>query len=315
MAAVGKIHAELRAIDGFKIGQLVAEYCALRDSVIDLWEKESKGIKSHDVAKFNEAIDKALIEAVESFDAMIEHGRNLYIGILGHDLRNPLSTIIMGLSFLFSANKFGAASTRIAKNMMNTAERMSRMINDILDLTRTRFGTLIPINSAPMDIAQMCHQVIGEFEILAPANKICFTPRGNLQGEWDYDRLAQVLSNLIGNAIQYGASLEPIDITAQGKEDEVAIQVHNAGTLIPESAMSVIFDAGTRHAEKCNRSSGLGLGLFISKQVMLAHGGDIEVTSTAAEGSTFNVRLPRRVQTNLDSEEVLHNYPPMRPDK
>jgi signal transduction histidine kinase len=234
-----------------------------------------------------------MVEAVITFDAVIEHRRHQYIGILGHDLRTPLTTLIMGLSFLMRTNRFGEANTYIGECMIKTGERMSRMINDLLDLTRTRFGSLIPLLPAPMDLTTMCAQVMGEFEILAPANTIRFSSTGNLQGNWDYDRLAQVLSNLIGNAIQYGASLEPIDITAQGRDDEVVIKVHNAGTLIPCAALSVIFDAGTRHGEKCNRSSGLGLGLFISKQVMISHRGDISVTSTAAEGTTFTVRLPR----------------------
>lgn len=290
---IGRIHAALRIEDGFKLGQLVAEYRALRASVLRLWEPH--GTDGAGVTRFNESIDEALTEAVDSFMRTTEHYRDQSLGILGHDLRNPLSAIIMGSTVLMGSEGLDDQSVRIAARMLNSANRMNRMIGDLLDLTRTRFGDRIPIVRSPMDLEPLCRQVVAELEGVVRAGPLRFTPHGDLRGEWDHDRISQVLSNLVCNAMQHGAATEPILLVARDEGDAVSLAVHNGGPPIPKRALATIFDPMVRHVSDETTNVGFGLGLYIASQIALAHSGTLEAVSTAEGGTTFTVRMPRRV--------------------
>jgi signal transduction histidine kinase len=290
LGATGKLHASLRIDTGFKLGQMVAEYRALRASVLRLWEK--KGTDPGGVTRFNEAIDEALTEAVDEFTKTTEHYRDQSLGILGHDLRNPLSSIVTGSTLLIGSD-LDDRSVTIAARMLNSANRMNRMIGDLLDLTRTRFGDPIPIARTPMDLDPVCRQVVAELEGLHANGGVQLTSKGNLCGDWDGDRIAQVLSNLIRNAIQHGGAKDPISVVAEDAGAEVVVEVHNGGPPIPKSALSTIFEPMVRHIGDDNTNVGLGLGLYIASQVVLAHGGTLDAVSNDAAGTTFTVHLPR----------------------
>lgn len=293
LGEIGRIHATLRIENGFKLGQLVAEYRALRASVLRLWE--GKGTDAAGVTRFNESIDEALTEAVDRFTKTTEHYRDQSLGILGHDLRNPLSAIIMGSTLLIGSEAIDDKGVRIAARMLNSANRMNRMIADLLDLTRTRFGDQIPIVRLPMDLEPVCRQVVAELEGIVPAGTLRVSPQGDLRGEWDHDRIAQVLSNLVRNAIQHGAPKDPILLVARDDGDTVSVAVHNGGPAISERVLTTIFEPMVRHVSDEKTNSGLGLGLYIATQIVLAHGGTLEATSTEERGTAFTVRLPRRV--------------------
>ncbi len=292
LGEMGRLHAALRIEVGFKLGQMVAEYRALRASVLRLWQKS--GSDPGGVTRFNEAIDEALTEAVGRFMVTTEHYRDQSLGILGHDLRNPLSAIIMGSALLVATEGLDDKSVRVASRILNSANRMNRMIADLLDLTRTRFGELIPVVRLPMDLGPLCRQVVAEFEGLHP-DGLEFRAEGDLRGEWDSDRIAQVLSNLLRNAIQHGSKGDPISLTAKDNGAEVLLEVHNSGPGIPDGALNTIFEPMVRHTARDNPTSGLGLGLYIASQVVMSHGGTLDVTSTEAAGTTFTLHLPRRV--------------------
>jgi signal transduction histidine kinase len=291
---VGQLHAGLRIESGFGLAQMVSEYRALRASVLRLWEKE--GTDPGGVTRFNEAIDEALTEAVNRFAETTEHYRDQTLGILGHDLRNPLSAIITGSTLLISSEELGDRSLGIAARMLNSANRMNRMIGDLLDLTRTRFGDVIPVVPAPIDLNPLCRQVVAELEGLRPAGGgVRFTGEGDLTGEWDGDRIAQVLSNLVRNAVQHGGATDVITLSAKDNGDEVLLEVHNGGAPIPEGVQATMFEPMVRHAGDAHKTTGLGLGLYIASQIVLAHGGTLDVKSTEADGTTFAIHLPRRV--------------------
>ena len=294
LGEIGKLHATLRIEYGFKLGQMVAEYRALRASVLRLWEKH--GPDARGVTRFNESIDEALTEAVNSFTLTTEHFRDQTLGILGHDLRNPLSAIVMGSTLLMKTTHLDAKSARAATHMFNSAKRMDRMIGDLLDLTRTRFGDVIPVMIAPIDLEPVCRQVLAELEGSQAPAALSFTAKGDLRGEWDSDRLAQVLSNLVRNAIQHGGTAQ-VSLVAEGTDDFVELRVHNMGPPIPPRILSKIFEPMIRHVGDHRANPGLGLGLYIAAQVVLAHGGVLGVTSNEASGTTFTAKLPRRPPT------------------
>jgi len=297
LGEMGEIHATLRIEIGFRLGQMVAEYRALRASVLRLWERV--GGDPGGVTRFNESIDEALTVAVDSFTETTERYRDQSLGILSHDLRNPLSGIILGATMLMRPQGRDRSEVRddgnvsvICKRILNSARRMDRMIGDLLDLTRTRFGKQIPMTRAPIDLDPLCRQVLAELEGQCPG-RLRFSSEGDLRGEWDGDRIAQVLSNLLRNAIQHGGTEDPITLVAMGGADEVVLKVQNGGPAIPQEALPHIFEPMVRHVEDEQTNTGLGLGLFIAFHVVMAHEGKLDVTSTAGSGTTFTARLPR----------------------
>jgi signal transduction histidine kinase len=297
VGGAGEIHAGLRIETGFRLDQVVAEFRALRASVLRLWKEcpEAMDGDIDGVTRFNEAIDEALTDSARRYVEMLEHRRDQFLGVLGHDLRNPLNALATGASFLVDSEGLDDESARVASRMLNSATRMDRMVGDLLDLTRTSLGPGIPVVLAPMDLAPVCRQVVAELNGGHPHELLQFESKGDLHGEWDSDRLAQVLSNLVGNALQHGNKKAPVSLVARDDGDEVVLEVHNEGPPIPEAALSTVFDPLVRQSSEDDKTPGsLGLGLYIAEQVVVAHGGTIAVTSTQADGTTFAVHLPRR---------------------
>jgi signal transduction histidine kinase len=213
-----------------------------------------------------------------------------FTGVLGHDLRNPLTAIMMGTSSLLHRS-LPEAETRIITRIHSSADRMRRMIEQLLDLTRVRTGGGIVVELVELDLADLARRVVAELEMAHPERALQVHARGETVGEWDPDRLAQALSNLVGNALHHGASDEPVVVRVEGAGEAVVLAVHNGGEPIPSELVPVIFDPFRR--AKGGNASGLGLGLFIAQQIVLAHQGSLGVVSTAADGTTFTVTLPR----------------------
>jgi len=309
MEDVGKIHAALRIEGGFRLSQLVAEYRALRASVFRLFERAASETGATDlrqVTRFNEAIDEALVEATDRYMVVMNRTSDQFLAVLGHDLRNPLGAISMSAGLI--SRRADHSNTKAASLILTSAERMRRMVDDLLDLTRTRLGSGIPIAPEPMDLKSLSQEVVAELEAFHPNCPMDFQADGNLRGSWDRDRLAQVLSNLLGNALQYGARDRPIGVVVRGDGEEVVMEVHNEGRPIPPAMLSNIFEpmvreGGRRESDKRSRS--LGLGLHIAREIVLAHGGTVSVKSTGREGTTFCVRLPRHAAAS-PSPELKH---------
>lgn len=294
LSRIGQKHARDRLESGFKLSQVVAEYRALRASVLRLWE-QAHGEKQGEVTRFNETIDEALAESTNRYAEILNHTREQFLAILGHELRNPLSAIVMGANALTKSEKLDDKLTRVAIRILNSAERMTRLVSDLLDFARTRLGADIPLTAARMDLVPACRQLIGELEAVHPDCQVYFESTGDLVGEWDSDRLVQAISNLIANALQYGCESGAVRVGAEQQGDEVVLHVHNEGPPISESYLKTIFEPMVRQPESRDKNSaGLGLGLYIANEIVTAHGGTIGVTSTEKEGTTFTVRIPRR---------------------
>ncbi|RYZ73632.1 MAG: HAMP domain-containing histidine kinase [Proteobacteria bacterium] len=294
LAKVGQAHALDRLESGISLKQLVSEFRALRASVHRKWE-DSQSDLGGEVTRFNESIDEALVKSIARYSETVNTTREQFLAILGHDLRNPIGAILMAGGLLTELE--GREDAEIARSIVNSAERMSRMVNDLLDLTRTRLGSGIPVSLHPMQLTAVCQQTVRELQVMHPKAILKFYPTGDLSGEWDRDRLAQTVSNLLANAKQYGDISQPITVAATGKEDRIIITVHNEGPPIPHNAMKTIFAPMARHMPGAQKSdtnvSGLGLGLFIASEIVSAHGGTLRVESTGKKGTTFEFVLPR----------------------
>jgi signal transduction histidine kinase len=299
MDAPGETHASTRVDEGFSVEQLVSEYRALRSSVLSLWEKSSPDIESlrrGDVTRFNEALDQALTASVTRFARKLSTYRDQFLGVLGHDLRNPIGAIEMAAMLM--ARSDDHAIRRAGSRILSSTGRMTRMIADLLDVTRTRLGGRIPITRSPVDLASIARQVVEETQCAHPDRVIDFETHGRLHGEWDADRLAQVLSNLLSNAIQHGREDTPVSLVLRDEGEVVVFSVHNEGPPIREEIKSMIFEPLMRNPtndEDGKSTTSLGLGLFVVREVVAAHDGTVEVTSSARDGTTFEVRLPRGV--------------------
>ena len=217
----------------------------------------------------------------------------MFVGILGHDLRNPLSAITTGASLLQRRGE-SEKVVKTASRILNSAGRMGRMIDQVLDFTRIRLGRGIPIQPRLADLAEICRIAIDEFESTAPARRIAFVSRGATTGVWDSDRIVQLVSNLLGNALTHGDPALEVTVSCDGTlPSSVQLDVHNTGT-VPAELLPVLFEpfrSGSH--EKHERSNGLGLGLFISQQIAFAHSGTIHVTSSEEDGTHLILRLPR----------------------
>nr|WP_228531143.1 MULTISPECIES: PAS domain-containing protein [Myxococcaceae] len=234
--------------------------------------------------------------------------RERFIGILGHDLRNPLNAISLSAKTLARRAGLPASELRLAQRIDASAHRMGQMISDILDLTRARLAGGIPLHLAPVELHPVCKQVAEELATVHPQRRIHLQLEGDGQGVWDGSRLSQLLSNLLGNALEHsGPDAEVTVRCGESEGGQVLLQVHNPGPPIPNELLPSIFDPFRQAPslrETGTRSSGLGLGLFVVREIARAHGGSVEVHSTREHGTTFRVRLPRDAR-RPSSDSVL----------
>ena len=290
MAASGRLHADARAQHGFSVHALVAEFRALRAIVLRLYEKSGESDLG-EVRRFNEAIDEALAVSLSRFTIQTDRFRDQFIGILSHDLRTPLGAITTGAALLALPEDNPARRARAASRILHSAQRMERMIADLLDLTRARLGGTIPLTRRHSDLQQICEEVMTETGQAHRGVVVRLETSGNLEGDWDADRLAQAISNLLGNAIHHGSGTG-VTLTAREEGLEVTLAVHNGGPPIPANVLPLIFEPLARGDSGKGRQR-IGLGLFIARAIVSAHGGTIHVTSSAQAGTTFTMTLPK----------------------
>jgi PAS domain S-box-containing protein len=221
--------------------------------------------------------------------------RERFLGIVSHDLRSPLNAILLSANTLLKSDCVVQQHLKSVRRITLSAERMARMIAELLDFTRGRLGGGIPLHPRPENLRHLCRHVVEELEAGHPERELRLSASGHFQGEWDPDRIAQALGNLGMNALQHGTPGTPVDFRLQDEGGHVSVEVHNQGPPIPADTLPHVFEPFRRAVgEEPLAPQGLGLGLFIVKEIVAAHGGTLEVRSTREEGTTFTVRLPRR---------------------
>ena len=288
-------HALLRAAEGFTITQLVAEYRALRASVLRLWSDAApyRPETLVDIGQFNEAIDRALAESVDYFTREVDRWRSLFLGVLGHDLRSPLNAVLL-TSQVVSAESQGRRINHYAKSLIDSGERMKKLLDDLLDFNRSTLEVGIRISPALVDLEPVCREEILLLSAAIPEANIELESSGALWGNWDASRIRQGISNLVNNAAKYGALQSPIRVSLHRVDEKIRLAVENRGPSIPPEQLESLFDPLRRyaHAPAPHEKTSLGLGLFIVRQVALAHGGN--VTVSCDDGTTsFAMVFPR----------------------
>ncbi len=296
-------HAMQRFEHGVELRHLTTEYRILRQVVLELYAQACDGrVDVDDVICFNEVIDQSLTDAVDHYTRERDETREQFIDILGHDLRNPLNAITVAASSVLEQENLDPTLHRQATRIQSSAGRIAALIESLLDLARSRLGSGIPIEVAPMSMEAVARAVFDELRTAHPDRLMTFRTTGNVTGLWDKGRVAQAISNILANAIQHGQ--DPIAVTVEDAGHErVIVEVTNGGDPIPEDALPTLFKPYARHDEARPRRAGLGLGLYIASAILAAHGGSLELSSSAADGTILRLHWPRRnTQPTADSK-------------
>jgi hypothetical protein len=295
-------HGALRQMAGFDLVQLFAEFRAMRASVMAFWQR-SEGAETgssaiEQITRFNEGMDKALAQSVQRYSGEVATSRDMFLAVLGHDLRGPLSGIGMSAMLLAKPGLSDAARLQAAARVKRASRDMNRLITDLLEYTRTRLGAGMPTDRIACDLGPVCEASLEDIRAGNPEQQFVQQMSGDLNLQADAARMQQALSNLLSNAVQHGSRQSPVTLTVDGEVDAIVLKVGNSGEPIPPDALQVIFEplvqAPSASAEMHERSkTSLGLGLFIVREIVLAHGGTISVESSVAAGTVFTIRLPR----------------------
>lgn len=285
----GSEHAAGRVAWGFSLRQLAAEYRALRASVVRLWLQS--GGDAEALMRFHESVDQVLAASLLRYDLEFSRARDMFLAILGHDLRAPLNSLMMGSAYLLRKKDASKGEiTDVLEGMAASGQRMKNLIQNLIEFAKLRVGEVMELAYGRVDLRHTVKTILKEMSPVTDPNRFVLQEEGDLTGEWDEARLEQVFSNLIGNALTHGSPTEPITITIAGESREVVLSVNNFGEPISEAQRKEVFlPFKTTRKEK----SSVGLGLYISSEIVQAHGGIISVSSSKELGTSFTVRLPR----------------------
>ncbi|MBJ6978356.1 MULTISPECIES: sensor histidine kinase [unclassified Luteimonas] len=291
-------HALHRARSGFSISDLVAEYRAMRAAVLRAWAQspEAIGAAPADITRFNEAIDEAVAVSVKYYAEEVDRWRAIFLGVLGHDLRTPLTAIMLTSEHL-SRMAMDAPVAKAVQRLISSGERMSQLLDRLLVYNRARMGIGFDVQRTQVDLAQACREEIGVLLQSMPEARVEFRAPPALEGMFDAETIREALSNLVVNAWKYGRDGTGIGVELReaGEAGEaVEIVVSNYGEPIPRELLELMFEPlrrGAMASDELERGS-LGLGLFIVSQIAKAHAGTVQADSE--DGTTrFTLRLPR----------------------
>jgi signal transduction histidine kinase len=308
---VAAAHGALRHAAGFDVAQVVSEFRAMRSSVLSLWRRSARTAGRvptiEELERFNEAIDQALGESVQRYSSDIAASQDMFLAVLVHDLRSPLQGIQTASDVLAIPDLAESVRRQAAVRVRRAAKIMSGLITDLLDFTSSRLGRGIPIEPSDCDLRVTCDEALDAVKAIDPDREFVQDASGDLHIWADGARLRQVLSNLLNNAVQHGDERTPIALSACGEQDAVVVAIANSGKPIPPDSLSMIFEplvqvpTTTSDLNRRPRSS-LGLGLFIAREIVLAHRGTIMVRSSADTGTVFTIRLPRETPLKSANE-------------
>ena len=295
-------HGTLRHSSGFGLAQLFAEFRALRASVLALWNRSEAGSAPghgiYEVTRFNEGLDQALAESVDSFSNSLAASRDLFLGVLGQDLRAPL-LVIADSNFYLNRPGLTSAEREVASARLATqVDEITGLISNLLDFTRSRLGAGIPIERSPCDIGEVCSEALDSIKARYHLHRFFFTREGELTAVADASKMGQALKNLLLNAAKFGVRGGTITLNATGHADSIVLKVINHGPVIAPELLPFMFEPLPQSfspGQPLDRdlSPGMGLGLFIVREIVNGHLGTITVESASESGTVFTIQLPK----------------------
>ena len=294
------IHGRLRHASNFSLLQLSSEFRALRATVLRLWLPRVPQLSSdtiNEMVRFNEAIDQALAESIITYSERDDRTRDLFLAVLGHDLRAPLATITLVGDLLAHAQTVPEQLPALAERTKRSAKLMSSMVTDLLGFARLQMGAGMPTERTMLEAAEVCKTAMADAQAMYPNAGMVFQPQGDLRGAFDNIRLQQLVTNLLINAAQHSDKGAPVTLAAKGDDDAITLTVTNMGPVIPAESLQTIFQPLVQlepePGHDARPKTSLGLGLFIAQEITAAHDGTIGVTSNETDGTVFTVRFPR----------------------
>jgi signal transduction histidine kinase len=296
LETAAQTHGLLRAHSGFNIKHMASEYRALRASVLGLWANAClpEPPNLEDTIRFNEAIDQALAESISFFSDKVDEARNLLLGMLGHDMRTPLQSILMTATYLGKLNA-GEKVSDAARRLISSGARMKGLLDELVEFNRANLGLGLRVSPTNVDLADLFADELQELRAAYPGRELLLEVTGDSKGCWDGPSLQRLLGNLVVNAVKYGDKDAPVRIRIAEEGERLRFEVRNTGEAIDPSSFQRFFEPLQRgqHQDKYDPNAGLGLGLYIAREIAKANGGQIEAGSEGTE-VVFSVRLPRR---------------------
>src|SRR5688572_1771187 len=294
-------HGYQRHNHEFSLVELGAEFRALRSTVLRLWLPNVNTMSEStvlEVIRFNESIDQAIAESMVSYVDATTEAQNMFLAVLGHDLRSPLATMAMAGQMLARDELSTQQHSKLAHSVQRSAKLMKGMVDDLLGYTRVQFGKGLPVEPAWCDVADVLKHAMEDAMATHPHTQYELRITGDLAACYDATRLHQLFVNLPVKAAQHGAKSRPVTIEAAATENRATVRITNDGNVIPDAALKSIFKPLVQLARDepsdTRPSTSLGLGLFIAREIAEGHGGTVSVTSNNVAGTTFTVVLPRK---------------------
>jgi signal transduction histidine kinase len=304
--SAASIHGALRQASDFSLLQLSAEFRALRASVLRLWLPKVENMSNEtagDMIRFNEAIDQALAESIVTYSAQAATMRELFLAVLGHDLRTPLFTMALAGEALRKSSQTMGEVSQTGERVRRSAKLMKNMVADLLGYASNQMGHRMPVKMVAADVRVVGEAAIEDAGATYPDTQFRISSEGDMRGAFDTVRLHQLFANLLVNAAQYGSHDKPVLLDANGVDpDWITVKVTNYGQPIHAESLAAIFKPLVQlpmgDEEDTRPRTSLGLGLFIAREIADVHGGELTVQSATVSGTIFSVRLPRIATTS-----------------
>jgi len=278
--------------------QLVDDYALLRASVVRLWRRKHPSPSAadlDDLVHFNQAMDRSLAELAATFSPSESQPNSLFLGVLNHELRTSVASILMSAQVLTHRSTPGTPEAKAAQRILRSCEQVRQSLDALSDFTKVRLGEHLEIDRVRDDMGVLCKQALDAYARIDPERKVRLTSDGDLSGDWDTTRVREAVGGLLANAARFASRGSWVTIAVDGHTaDEVKVTVHGDGTPIDVETLQTIFDPVARVESENATYAGLGLGLFIVRKVVDAHGGHVGVEASAQDGTTFTMVLPRR---------------------